>query len=148
MRVEDLRLLEHVHGHLGWLAVVALAHPAILLRNPRRRARLAVVLSVGVATATSALGGFLYYFFSHELRRAIYLASVPHGLMFERKEHLAFGALALAWAGAAVHLFARGEDDPQSLSRARFAHWSLVAAAVLAAIVATLGTLVAAFKSF
>lgn len=147
MRAEVLRLLEHVHGHLGWLAVAALVHPAVVLRNPRRRAKLAVVLSVSLSTVASALGGFLYYFYSHQLRRAVYAASMRHGMMFERKEHLAFGALALAWAGAAMHLFARS-DDEVGRSRARFAHWTFVAAAVLAAIVGVLGTLVGSFKTF
>jgi hypothetical protein len=149
MRVEVLRILEHVHGHLGWLAVAALVHPALLLRNPRRRARLAVIASVSIATATALLGGYLYYFFSHQLRRALYVASPVHGMLFERKEHLAFGALALAWAAALVHLFGRGDvEDPGFLARARFVHWAFVAAAVLAATVGVLGTVVASFKSF
>ncbi|MDB5220684.1 MAG: hypothetical protein JWO86_8611, partial [Myxococcaceae bacterium] len=32
MLLEATRLMEHVHGHLGWLAAATLVHPAIVLR--------------------------------------------------------------------------------------------------------------------
>ena len=38
MPFDAARVGEHIHGHLGWLAAVALAHPAILLRQLGRRA--------------------------------------------------------------------------------------------------------------
>jgi hypothetical protein len=138
-----LRLLERVHGHLGWLAALALIHPAILLRNPKRRARLSVVLATSLAIVTGALGAFIYPSYSRQLRRSIYVASRAHGLLFERKEHLAFLAIGLAIAGAALHL-ARG-DSP---ARARAAWIAFVASAALATIVATMGTVIASFKSF
>lgn len=138
-----LRLLEHAHGQAGWLAVAATLHPAILLRNPRRRARLAVSLAVGVLTVVAALGSYLYYYYSHRLRRPIYTASVQHGLLFERKEHLAFAALALAWAGCLLHLVASKNEQ-----RARAAHLAFVASAALTVAVATMGTLIASFRSF
>ena len=56
MPLDPLRIGEHLHGHLGWLAVLALAHPAILLRNHRRRAHLSVGLAVGISTLAAALG--------------------------------------------------------------------------------------------
>jgi hypothetical protein len=144
--VEALRLLARVHGHLGWLAAAALIHPAIALRNPRRRARLAVTLATATTAATFGIGAFIYDDFSRQgLRRAIYVASRGHGLLFERKEHLAVGVLALAVAGCVAHLFAH---DPARPWRARFAHRAFVAAAVLAVVVATMGTLVSAFKSW
>lgn len=142
-----LRLLEHVHGQAGWLTVAALTHPAIILRNPRRRARLAVALSASLATLVGVLGGYLYFFYSHQLRRVIYIASARHGLLFERKEHLAFAAVAFAWAGALLHLLARG-DDPSAQVRARAAHLCFVGAAALAAVVAALGTIVGSFRTF
>lgn len=142
-----LRLLERVHGHLGWLAAVALLHPAILLRNPRRRARLSVVLATAFATLSGALGAFIYADYSRTLRRTIYLASTRYGLLFERKEHLGFAAIALAWAGCLLHLTARS-DDPTAATRARAAHLAFVAAAALTIVVATLGTVIASFRSF
>jgi hypothetical protein len=147
VKLEALRLLEHIHGHLGWLAVAALVHPAIVLRNPKRRARLAVTLSVALATLAGALGGYLYFYYSLVLRRAIYVASVRHGLMFERKEHLAFGAIALAWAGCVMHWTARdAEGDPDA--RAKFAHYAFVMAAAISLVVAVMGTIVGSFKTF
>ena len=142
-----LRLLERVHGHLGWLTAAALIHPAIVLRNPRRRARLSVVLSTLFATVTGALGAYIYADYSRVLRRAIYVASTHYGLLFERKEHLAFAAIGLAWAGCLLHLTAR-DDDPGAPHRARAAHLAFVAAAVLTTVVAALGTAVASFRSF
>ena len=146
MSVETLRLLERIHGHLGWLTVAALAHPAIALRNPARRARLSVALSTLLASATFALGAAIYGPFSREgLRHALYVASQRHGLLFERKEHLAVGVLALALAGCFTHLFAHDRAHP---ARGRFAHVAFVCSATLALVVATLGTIVAAFKSW
>ncbi|MGZ3416225.1 MAG: hypothetical protein ACXWUG_27320 [Polyangiales bacterium] len=142
-----LRLLERIHGHLGWLAVIALLHPAIVLRNPKRSARLSVALTLLLVTIVGSLGAWLYHPYSMQLRRDIYLASMRHGLLFERKEHLAFGAIALAWAGGVVHLLPQSaQGDP--VARARFVHLTFVAAASIACVVAVMGTLVAAFRSF
>ena len=146
MNLETLRLLERVHGHLGWLAVAALAHPAIVLRNPQRRARLSALLSTLLVTATFALGAFIYGDFSRGgLRRALYVASPTEGRIFERKEHLAVAVIALAVAGCVTHLFAHDRAAP---TRARFAHRSFLFAALIAAATATMGTVVAAFKSW
>ena len=143
MTTETLRLLERIHGHLGWLVAAALIHPAIILRRPKRRARLAVLLSATLATLAGGLGAFIYPSYSRMLRRAMYVASFRHGLLFERKEHLAFAAILLAWAGCFLHLSARDSE-----TRARAAHLAFVAAAVMTLAVATLGTLIAAFRSF
>jgi hypothetical protein len=140
---ESLRLLERVHGHLGWLAAAALLHPAIVLRNPKRRARLSAVLSALFTTATAAFGAIIYPAYSRGVRRIVYSASLRYGMLFERKEHLAFAALALAWAGCFLHLSASGNEQ-----RARAAHVAFVASAALTAAVATMGTLIASFRSF
>jgi hypothetical protein len=143
MKVELLRLLERIHGHLGWLAALALVHPAILLRNPKRRARLSAALATAVAICAGGLGAFIYPNYSRGLRRSVYIASRSYGLLFERKEHLGFAAVALAIAGCALH-FARESSVP----RARAAWLAYVAAAVLAVIVAAMGTAIASFRSF
>lgn len=144
--VETLRLLERVHGHLGWLAAIALVHPAWLLRDPRRRARLSVALAAATVTLSGLFGAWIYPQYSRGLRRSIYVASQAHGLLFERKEHLAVVVIALAWAGCALHL-SRGKDET-SAHRARAAHYAFVASAILAVAVATMGTLAASFRSF
>jgi hypothetical protein len=138
------RFVEHIHGHLGWLAAAALVHPAIILKNPRRRARLAVVLSTLFVTLTGAIGAWLYPAYRELLKRALFVQSTRAGWMFERKEHLAVAAIAFAWIGMILHLNAR-EDAP---AIARAAHRSYVASAIFAVIVAALGTYVAATKTF
>ena len=41
------------------------------------------------------------------------------GLLFERKEHLAFGAVVLAWAGAAAYFAAPRRRSPRASACAR-----------------------------
>ncbi len=143
MTNEALRLLERVHGHLGWLAAAALLHPAIVLRNPRRRAKLSAVLSAAFATAAGVFGGWIYPGYSRSVRRVIYTASTRYGLLFERKEHLAFAAVALAIAGCLLHLSAEKDEH-----RARAAHIAFVVSAALTTVVATMGTIISSFRSF
>ncbi len=145
---DPLRFAEHVHGHLGWLAAIALVHPAILLRRTKRRAHLAVALAVVAVTAVGVLGVAMYGDYRDKLRQAIFAHAPAMGYLFERKEHLAFGAIALAWAGALAYFGSTraGASVYEPLRRA--AHWSFVLAAVLAVATATLGTVVASYRSF
>jgi hypothetical protein len=146
--LDPLRLQEHLHGHLGWLAAIALVHPAIVLRRTKRRAHLAVGLAVGVVTLVGCLGVALYTDYRDKLRQAIFQHAPMMGYLFERKEHLAFGAILLAWAGAVAYVGAtRLEGDVRERLR-RAAHWSFVAAAVLAVVTAALGTVVATYRTF
>ena len=100
--VEPLRLLAELHGHLGWLAAAALVHPAILLSNPKRKAGLAVALASGLVSAGALSGALLYGTYRERIKPVLFAVSPTVGWMFERKEHLAFGAAALAWAGVAL----------------------------------------------
>src|SRR5262249_49004522 len=84
-----LRVLERIHGHLGWLSVAALLHPAIFLRNPRRRARLAVALATAFTVTTGLLGGYVYPEYRNRLKQHIFIEAPRVGWLFERKEHLA-----------------------------------------------------------
>jgi hypothetical protein len=144
-----LRVLERIHGHLGWLAVAALLHPALLLRNVRRRAPLAVSLATLAVVATALLGGSIYSSYRDRLKQHIFIEAPRVGWLFERKEHLAVGTVFLALAGCIAHLAAPVfEDERTRLVVARLAHRSFVAAFVLALAVAVLGVSVASFKSF
>ncbi len=146
--LDPLRLIEHVHGHLGWLAAAALLHPAILLRNPRRKAPLSVGLSTAIVTATGALGVFLYGPYRDRLKQRIFLDAPQVGLLFERKEHLAFGAVLLAWSGVIAYFVAdRARDEVRSPLR-KFAFRAFVLATALAFATAALGTVVATYKTF
>lgn len=153
---ELLRLLEHVHGHVGWLAVAVLIHPAVLLRERRaelqaglhRRATAAVSLGVAGVMLAAAGGLLLYPRYRVDVRPALFARWPAFGMLFERKEHLAIGAVFFSWAGAAAYFSAgaiRG-DARQELRRA--AHWGFVAAAIFAMIAASFGTVVASCATF
>jgi hypothetical protein len=148
MAFDLVRVSEHVHGHLGWLAVAALLHPAILQRNLNRKAHLSVALSTGFATAVGALGTLLYGPYRDRLKQHIFIEARWVGLMFERKEHLAFGAVFLAWAGATAYAVAlRSQGEVRTLLRV-FAYRAFALSAALAFMTAVLGTLVASYKTF
>jgi hypothetical protein len=146
--IQLLRVLERIHGHLGWLAVAALLHPAVLLRRPRRRARLAVSLATGLVVGNAILGGYLYPEYRSRLKQSIFIDTPRLGWMFERKEHLAVGAVAFALAGCIAHLSLPWMDETTADTMARLAHRSFVVAFVLAAAVACIGVAVASFRSF
>ena len=90
-----LRIVERLHGHLGWLAVIALLHPAIFLRRPKRRAPLSVVLATLTVSLTAAFGFVLYPPYRNLLKQRLFVQAPAIGWLFERKEHLAVGALTL-----------------------------------------------------
>ena len=152
MSVPDLvRLMEHVHGHLGWMSVAVLIHPAIVLwRKPR--ADWAVGLALAFTTTVGGIGVWLYSAYRDRLKQSLFIASPRVGFLFERKEHLAFGAIALAWVGALAYVAARAKaselepEQRESLRRASRA--AFTASAALAFVAATLGTVVATFKTF
>lgn len=142
------RLVEHVHGHAGWLAVAALFHPAWLLRDLRRRADLSVGLSVGLLTAVAAGGVAFYGEYTTRLKQSIFLEVPSAGWMFERKEHLAFAAVALAWAGGAAYVAAK-KADPDVRAPLRKAAWRAFQASFLFALMAAvIGTYVASVRTF
>lgn len=143
-----LRALERIHGHLGWLSVAALLHPAILLRNPRRSARLSVGLATAFVVATAVLGASMYPEYRARLKQHIFLEAPRLGWLFERKEHLAVAVVAFACAGCAAHLAAPTLDEATRRVAAKVAHRAFVAAFVLSLAVASIGVAVASFKSF
>lgn len=143
-----LRVAERLHGHLGALAVVALLHPVVLLRDPRRRASWSVGLATALVSSVFAGGIALYPAYRAQLKRSIFVDAPTLGWMFERKEHLAFAAMAFAWAGCAAHLAAWRAEGPARERLARLAHRAFAAAFACAATVAGIGVAVASFRSF
>ena len=151
MSIETLRALEKIHGHLGWLTVVALLHPAILLRNPHRRAATSVILATVLTTLVSLLGAGIYPLYRKLLRTSIFRISLQYGFAFERKEHLAIMVVCLAWAGCLMHLGFYRRYNAQFKTHvilAKCAHWSFVLAALGAFGVANIGTMIAIVRSF
>ncbi len=144
-----LRVLERIHGHLGWMSVAALLHPAIFLRNPKRRARLSVALATGFVVVTALFGGYIYPLYRERIKQHIFIEAPRIGWLFERKEHLAVGAVAFALAGCVSHLtLPLFSDEDLKRTMARLAHRAFVVAFALALLVAILGVAVASYKSF
>jgi hypothetical protein len=144
-----LRIAEHIHGHMGWLSAAALLHPAILLRDPRRRAKLAVCLAAGFVTATGLLGAWMYPEYRQRLKQSLFIHTPTVGWLFERKEHLAVGVIGFAWIGCLAHLAAHGSADAaEKRTLAVMAHRAFVISVVLCVAVACLGVTVAATCSF
>jgi hypothetical protein len=148
MTFEVVRVAEHIHGHLGWLAAAAIFHPAILLRNRKREAHLSVALCTGLATVEGALGAWIYGPYRDRVKPQIFLEARWIGLLFERKEHLAFGAILLAWAGASAYALAIGVREEVKDPLRTFAHHAFIVSAALALVTAGLGTLVASYRTF
>jgi hypothetical protein len=154
MTYDVVRIAEHIHGHLGWLAAAALIHPAIVLRIRRRRAHLAVAFAVLFPTVVGAVGMWVYGPYRDRIKQSIFMDSPWIGLLFERKEHLAFAAILLSWAGGVAYVMAsRGRGERGAVPAAEetlrtLASRAFLAASVLAVIVAVLGTVVASFRTF
>ena len=142
-----LPLLEHIHGHLGWLAALVLVHPAVVLRRRGRRAHLAVIFAVALPTIAASFGAFLYPSYRELLKGWIFRHHENVGLMFERKEHLAFAAVMFAWLGAAAYVAAWKTEGTDRTFRT-LAHRAYVIAAGIAIAVAALGTAVGTYKTF
>jgi hypothetical protein len=148
MLLDPVRLIEHVHGHLGWLAAAVLVHPAIVLRSRTRRAHVAVGLATAFVTVAAALGVWLYVAYRERLKQGIFIHAPSVGLLFERKEHLAFGAVIMAWAGAAAYVAAERATPETRATLRTIAFRAFSASAALAVLVAVLGTIVAVYRSF
>jgi hypothetical protein len=144
-----LRLLERIHGHLGWLSVAALLHPAIILRRPTRKAPLAVSLATGFVVVTALFGATIYPLYRDRIKQHIFIEAPRVGWMFERKEHLAVGAVAFALVGCVSHItLPLVADDGLKRTMQRLAHRAFVVAFALAFVVAILGVAVASYKTF
>ncbi len=140
-------LLQSIHGHLGVLALAACLHPVFSLRakRPSARARLSGYLAAALMLLTSASGWWIYPAYRADVKRRLYEASYTAGQLFETKEHLAFFALCLALAGAAL-LFAADAEHGATLRRPARVCWTLCAACSLA--VAVLGVVVSSVAGF
>ncbi|MDB4941483.1 MAG: hypothetical protein JWP97_1017 [Labilithrix sp.] len=148
MLLDPDRLTEHVHGHLGWLAAAMLVHPAIVLRSRTRSAHLAVGLGTGFVTVAAGLGALLYGAYRARLRQGIFQHAPEVGLVFERKEHLAFAALIFAWTGCAAYVASLRAVGTLHDTLRVAAFRAFCAAAALAVVTAVLGTVVATYRSF
>jgi hypothetical protein len=142
-----LRILEHVHGHLGWLSALALGHPAVLLRRPRRHVLGVAIAATTLVTIAAALGALLYPSYRVEVKPLLFAATPAVGALFERKEHLGVAALVLAWIGLLALGVARRRDAAATeLGRLAFVAYS--GAALVAIMAAGAGLIVGANRTF
>ena len=120
--VPDLsRLLAHLHGHLGILAVALLLHPVVALRRevPRGRVLYSVVPALVITSAAAILGMTSYADYRAEVQVAMYRTARPLAIMFERKEHFGFAATAFVWCGGLL-LVAGRENSHRRAARIAF----------------------------
>ncbi|MFO0592470.1 MAG: hypothetical protein U0441_33310 [Polyangiaceae bacterium] len=122
MTSSALRTLVVVHGWLAWGAFLPLVGALVLFGSRRSIARGLLGGSMVCAVAAFVTGAWLHAPFQSRLRQKLFLMSTALGWLFERKEHVAFGALALT--GCAVFAaigerIARAEDEAVASSLAR-----------------------------
>jgi hypothetical protein len=142
-----VRCCEHVHGHVGWLAALALAHPAVLLRRPRRNAFGVGLAATILVTVAAALGALLYPAYRATVKPMLLAATPAVGALFERKEHLGVAALVLAWAGLGALALAR-RRDAAAPDLGRLAFVAYAGAAIVALVAASAGLVVGAHRTF
>ena len=105
-------------------------------------------LSAGLVTVAGALGVLLYPEYTARVKQQIFLHAPAMGYLFERKEHLAFGAIVLTWAGSIAYFVAASADEALQAPLRSFAFRAYAIAATLSVVVAVLGTVVATYRSF
>jgi len=142
-----LRILESVHGHLGVLAAIALIHPAILLRKGRPLSR-GMRWSVGLTTMMVALafgmGLFIYEDYREIVKPVLVLEHYDVGLLFETKEHFAWGVLTSTLGATGAAWVA--PRDAKRLRQIAAAFYAVAAVLCLATV--ALGTYIASVQSF
>ncbi len=143
----SLPLLEHLHGHLGVLAIALLFHPALLLWRGQplsRGARWAVSFATLLVGVAFVMGIVIYPAYRDLLRHDLLLLDPDAALLFEIKEHLAWGSLSAALgAGVAALVAPRRADGIRRIAARTF-----LCSAVLATITGLLGTHIASIHTF
>ena len=106
-------------------------------------------LTTGFVTASGLLGAWIYPEYRARLKQALFVQAPTVGWVFERKEHLAVGAIGFAWIGCIAHWTARSfEDEALGRQVAVAAHRAYVIAFMLCLAVACLGVVVATHSTF
>lgn len=143
----SLPLLEHLHGHVGVLAVALLFHPAILLWQGQplsRGSRWAIYATLAMVVSAFVLGLWIYPPYRDLVRHDLTLMNPGAAVLFETKEHLAWAALAAALGGCLAALLA----PRASFGVRRIAARAFACAAVLGLAVGVLGIHIASVHTF
>jgi hypothetical protein len=141
-----LHLVARAHAVAAWVATAALV-VAIPLQIRARRGRVTLAISVAAAIAVTLAGGLgvlLEATYRAKIRQRLFVQSPTLGWLFERKEHLAFGAIVLAWATLSTMVAARLSRDPARAADLRAAaRLAAIASAGLALAASVMAAIVA-----
>jgi hypothetical protein len=144
MTVDALRAIARAHAILAWLATAAIVAALVIARRPARRAAvIAGAVASALVVSASALGIALHDPYRSRLRQRLFVASSALGWLFERKQHLAFGAVLLGLGALAALSASRRVDDApngaasRDLARAAWIAWLASALFALAASIAS-----------
>src|SRR5262249_26972341 len=129
------------------LSALALAHPAVLLRRPRRNVLGVATAATVLVTLAASLGALLYPAYRRGVKPLLLAEAPTVGALFERKEHLGVAALVLAWLGLAARALAR-RRDAVAPDLGRLAFVAYAGAAFVAVVAAGAGLIVGAHRSF
>ncbi len=141
-------VLEKIHGHLALLAIAACLHPPMALRKARRPSwatRMSGYAASAMLSASIAAGWFIYPEYRLQIRQHLYATNRALAVSFEVKEHLGTFALFLVLAGAGLLFLSTKPGGPQLRAATGRVY---LAAAILAAISATLGVAIASYAGF
>jgi hypothetical protein len=141
-----LHLVAQVHAVIAWIATAALVVALPRLIRPHRD-RVTIAISAAAAlgiTLAGGLGVLLEAPYRSRIRQQLFVRSPSLGWLFERKEHLAFGAILLAWCALSTMVAARISRDPRrARDLERAARLAGVAAAGLALAASVMAAIVA-----
>jgi hypothetical protein len=101
-----------------------------------------------LSTLAAGIGVWLYGPYREKLRQSIFISAPRVGYLFERKEHLAFAAVLLGWAGAASYFGAVQAGNEVRVPLRQAAHWAFVFSTACALTAAALATFVATYRTF
>ena len=133
MTAGTLHAMELFHGAVALVATAAIAWAAVAALRGRLPKTPLAALAAALAILAGATGLTLDGAYRSRLRVRVFAHSRELGWLFERKQHLAFGAIVLA-LGATFVLFAlRTADGNTSPHLTRAARRALVASALRAA---------------
>jgi hypothetical protein len=154
MTTDTLRWLAGVHGVLAWAATLGLTAAAIAQRQwgqgtAKGRAIVAAAAAVLVSGAFG-VGLRLDLPYRGRLRQQVFIDAPALGWLFERKLHLSFGAVALAWCAVALLAAsaAAAQHRGRSAALGRGGRATLAASAGLAILAAIASAIVGRRHSF
>ncbi len=162
MTSETLHTLAQIHGLGSWLALALLLLSSVRSRRIPTPIPTSIFVTAAAATCmtslSAAIGFALHFPYQYRLRQRIFLESETLGRLFERKEHLAFGALLLSWCAlcalitiglrhrarsSSSHIAAYPQNDAILSDLKRTVFFAFSASAVLAAMACVAASIVA-----